>query len=78
MTKQYKYFIQIKETDDKQVFNNANDAVRYINQYYNIDILTKDILNNYFYKKYKKIKAPFNNIFHLTRERYFPNSESTI
>ena len=73
----YNYTIQIDENSPVLTFNNNKLLVEFINQHYNIDIMTKDILTNHFNNRKKKPKPLFNNIFHLSRNRIVKIKKST-
>lgn len=67
--KAYIYYIQITENDELQEIRNIIDLCNYINQYYKIDVITKDSINNYFLKRNKKVKKFFDKLYLINRER---------
>ena len=67
--KAYIYYIQITENDELQEIRNKIDLCNYINQYYKIDVITKDSINNYFLKRNKKVKKFFDKLYLINRER---------
>lgn len=73
----YNYTIQIDEKTPVLNFSNTKLLVDFINQHYNIEIMTKDILTNHFNNRKKKTKPLFNNIFHLSRVRVVKSKKST-
>lgn len=69
MPYKYDYVVKFNEEDDTKHFPNINDLCNYLNDYYNLDIYSRDNMINYFYKRTKKINKIFDGFELLHRIR---------
>ena len=69
MPYKYKYFVKFNEDDDTKHFDKLSDLCNYLNDYYNLDIFSRDNMINYFYKRTKKINKIFDGFELLHRIR---------
>jgi len=69
MPYKYKYFVKFNDDDEKKEFGKLDDLCNYLNDYFNLEIYSRDNMINYFYKRTKKINPIFEGFELLHRIR---------
>ena len=69
MTRAYTYIVQKNTEADRRTFYDVPSLTEFLNEDFGMDIFTKDLLNNYFLKRNKKISRMVRDFKELRREK---------